>query len=98
MCHSTGFSREAQFRLCEAGAVSDTSVSYTPADRDLTSIADLIEDPAHADMLAALAGGRALPGGGAGSSGRTAACASPRVTTTTSENGWPVDAGVEPLG
>jgi DNA-binding transcriptional ArsR family regulator len=43
--------------------VSDTSASYTPADRDLASIADLIEDPARAAMLAALAGGRALPAG-----------------------------------
>jgi DNA-binding transcriptional ArsR family regulator len=43
--------------------VSDTSASYSPADRDLASIADLIEDPARAAMLAALAGGRALPAG-----------------------------------
>jgi DNA-binding transcriptional ArsR family regulator len=43
--------------------VSDTSASSTPADRNLTSIADLIEDPARAAMLAALAGGRALPAG-----------------------------------
>jgi DNA-binding transcriptional ArsR family regulator len=43
--------------------VSDTSASYPPTDRDLASIADLIEDPARAAMLAALAGGRALPAG-----------------------------------
>ena len=43
--------------------MSDTSASYPPADRDLTSIAVLIEDPARAAMLAALAGGRALPAG-----------------------------------
>jgi DNA-binding transcriptional ArsR family regulator len=43
--------------------VSDTSASSTPADRDLTSISDLIDDPARAAMLAALAGGRALPAG-----------------------------------
>ena len=43
--------------------MSDTSASYLPADRDLASIADLIEDPARAAMLAALAGGRALPAG-----------------------------------
>ena len=43
--------------------MSDTSASYTPADSDLASIADLIEDPARAAMLAALVGGRALPAG-----------------------------------
>ncbi|MBV8177662.1 MAG: helix-turn-helix transcriptional regulator [Mycobacterium sp.] len=43
--------------------MSDTSASYPPTDRDLASIADLIEDPARAAMLAALAGGRALPAG-----------------------------------
>jgi DNA-binding transcriptional ArsR family regulator len=43
--------------------VSDTSASYPPADRDLAAIGDLIEDPARAAMLAALAGGRALPAG-----------------------------------
>jgi DNA-binding transcriptional ArsR family regulator len=43
--------------------VSDTSASYTPADRNLASIANLIEDPARSAMLAALAGGRALPAG-----------------------------------
>ncbi len=43
--------------------MSDTSAAYPPADRDLTSIAVLIEDPARAAMLAALAGGRALPAG-----------------------------------
>jgi DNA-binding transcriptional ArsR family regulator len=43
--------------------VSDTAGSYPPADRKLASIADLIEDPARAAMLAALAGGRALPAG-----------------------------------
>ena len=43
--------------------MSRTSASYLPADRDLASIADLIEDPARAAMLAALAGGRALPAG-----------------------------------
>ncbi len=43
--------------------MSDTSASYAPADRDLTPIADLIDDPARAAMLAALAGGRALPAG-----------------------------------
>jgi DNA-binding transcriptional ArsR family regulator len=43
--------------------VSDTSASYAPADRNLASIANLIEDPARSAMLAALAGGRALPAG-----------------------------------
>ena len=43
--------------------MSDTSALYPPTDRDLASIADLIEDPARAAMLAALAGGRALPAG-----------------------------------
>ena len=43
--------------------MSDTSASYPPADRDLAAIGDLIEDPARAAMLAALAGGRALPAG-----------------------------------
>ena len=43
--------------------MSDTSASYTPADRNLASIANLIEDPARSAMLAALAGGRALPAG-----------------------------------
>ncbi|MFZ0902578.1 MAG: helix-turn-helix transcriptional regulator [Mycobacterium sp.] len=43
--------------------MSGTSASYLPADRHLASIADLIEDPARATMLAALAGGRALPAG-----------------------------------
>jgi DNA-binding transcriptional ArsR family regulator len=43
--------------------VSDASASYTPADRNLASIANLIEDPARSAMLAALAGGRALPAG-----------------------------------
>jgi hypothetical protein len=37
--------------------VSDTSASSTPADRNLTSIATLIEDPARSAMLAALAVG-----------------------------------------
>ena len=31
--------------------MSDTSASYSPADRDLASIADLIEDPARAANL-----------------------------------------------
>lgn len=43
--------------------MSGTSASYLPADRDLASIADLIKDPVRAAMLAALAGGRALPAG-----------------------------------
>jgi DNA-binding transcriptional ArsR family regulator len=43
--------------------VSDASASHTPADRNLASIANLIEDPARSAMLAALAGGRALPAG-----------------------------------
>jgi len=43
--------------------VGETSASSTPADRDLTSISDLIDDPARAAMLAALGGGRALPAG-----------------------------------
>jgi DNA-binding transcriptional ArsR family regulator len=43
--------------------VSDTSVSLTPTDRNLAAIANLIEDPARSAMLAALAGGRALPAG-----------------------------------
>ena len=37
--------------------MSDTSASSTPADRNLTSIATLIEDPARSAMLAALAVG-----------------------------------------
>jgi DNA-binding transcriptional ArsR family regulator len=46
--------------------VSDTGQSAACAsqdDRNLTSIADVIEDPAGSAMLAALAGGRALPAG-----------------------------------
>jgi DNA-binding transcriptional ArsR family regulator len=46
--------------------VSDTGQSAacaSPDARNLTSIADVIEDPARAAMLAALAGGRALPAG-----------------------------------
>jgi DNA-binding transcriptional ArsR family regulator len=43
--------------------VSDTSSSLTPADRNLGSIGAVIEDPARSAMLAALAGGRALPAG-----------------------------------
>ena len=43
--------------------MGETSASSTPADRDLTSISDLIDDPARAAMLAALGGGRALPAG-----------------------------------
>jgi DNA-binding transcriptional ArsR family regulator len=43
--------------------VSDTSASYTSADRHLAPVANLIGDPARAAMLAALAGGRALPAG-----------------------------------
>jgi len=43
--------------------VSDTSASVTPADRNLASIATVIDDPARLAMLAALAGGRALPAG-----------------------------------
>jgi DNA-binding transcriptional ArsR family regulator len=46
--------------------VSDTGQSTACAsqdDRNLTSIADVIDDPARAAMLAALAGGRALPAG-----------------------------------
>jgi DNA-binding transcriptional ArsR family regulator len=37
--------------------------AYMPGDRDLASVANLISDPARATMLAALAGGRALPAG-----------------------------------
>jgi DNA-binding transcriptional ArsR family regulator len=47
--------------LCKAGGVSDAAPS--PADRGLASVANLIGDPARAAMLAALAGGRALPAG-----------------------------------
>jgi DNA-binding transcriptional ArsR family regulator len=46
--------------------VSDTrqsAASGPQADRNLTPIATLIEDPARSAMLAALAGGRALPAG-----------------------------------
>ena len=44
--------------------MSDASASLTPQDdRNLTSIADVIDDPARSAMLAALAGGRALPAG-----------------------------------
>jgi DNA-binding transcriptional ArsR family regulator len=46
--------------------VSDTrqsAASASQADRHLTPIATLIEDPARSAMLAALAGGRALPAG-----------------------------------
>ena len=46
--------------------MSDTrqsAASSAPADRNLTPIATLIEDPARSAMLAALAGGRALPAG-----------------------------------
>jgi DNA-binding transcriptional ArsR family regulator len=46
--------------------VSDTGHSEacsSPDGRNLTSIADVIDDPARAAMLAALAGGRALPAG-----------------------------------
>lgn len=40
-----------------------SQAAYSPGDRDLASVADLIGDPARAAMLAALAGGRALPAG-----------------------------------
>jgi DNA-binding transcriptional ArsR family regulator len=46
--------------------VSDTGQSApcaSQADRDLAAIANVIEDPARSAMLAALAGGRALPAG-----------------------------------
>jgi len=43
--------------------VSDTSAAVPPADRNLVSIATVIDDPARLAMLAALAGGRALPAG-----------------------------------
>jgi DNA-binding transcriptional ArsR family regulator len=43
--------------------VGDTSASYTPDGHHLAAIANLIEDPARSAMLAALAGGRALPAG-----------------------------------
>ncbi len=43
--------------------MSDVSASQTPDDRSLTSITDVIDDPARSAMLAALAGGRALPAG-----------------------------------
>jgi DNA-binding transcriptional ArsR family regulator len=49
--------------LCKAGGMNDLSAAHTPADRDLASVANLIGDPARAAMLAALAGGRALPAG-----------------------------------
>lgn len=49
--------------LCKAGGVGDTSASYTPDGHHLAAIANLIEDPARSAMLAALAGGRALPAG-----------------------------------
>jgi DNA-binding transcriptional ArsR family regulator len=41
----------------------EVSPACSPADRDLASVANLIGDPARAAMLAALAGGRALPAG-----------------------------------
>jgi DNA-binding transcriptional ArsR family regulator len=43
--------------------VGDTSASYKPDGHHLAAIANLIEDPARSAMLAALAGGRALPAG-----------------------------------
>ncbi|HZC91795.1 MAG TPA: winged helix-turn-helix domain-containing protein [Mycobacterium sp.] len=43
--------------------MGDTSASYTPDGHHLAAIANLIEDPARSAMLAALAGGRALPAG-----------------------------------
>lgn len=43
--------------------MSDTSAAEPPADRNLASIFNVIEDPARSAMLAALAGGRALPAG-----------------------------------
>jgi DNA-binding transcriptional ArsR family regulator len=43
--------------------VGDTSASHTPDGHHLAAIANLIEDPARSAMLAALAGGRALPAG-----------------------------------
>jgi DNA-binding transcriptional ArsR family regulator len=43
--------------------VSDTRASWTPADRTTSSIASVIDDPVRSAMLAALAGGRALPAG-----------------------------------
>jgi DNA-binding transcriptional ArsR family regulator len=50
-------------RLCKAGEVTDTSASLAQDGRNLIPIATLIEDPARSVMLAALAGGRALPAG-----------------------------------
>jgi len=52
--------------LCKAGGVSDTgqsAVFASQAGRNLPSITNVIEDPARAAMLAALAGGRVLPAG-----------------------------------
>jgi hypothetical protein len=43
--------------------VSDFSASETPADCNLTSIVGVIDDPVRSAMLAALAGGQALPAG-----------------------------------
>jgi DNA-binding transcriptional ArsR family regulator len=43
--------------------MNDLSAAPMPADRDLATVANLIGDPARAAMLAALAGGRALPAG-----------------------------------
>ncbi len=43
--------------------MSDVPASVTPADRNLTPIASVIDDPVRSTMLAALAGGRALPAG-----------------------------------
>jgi hypothetical protein len=71
--------------------VSDTGQSAACGpqdDRNLASIVNVIEDPARSAMLAALAGGRALP---AGELARRAGV-SPAVTTTTLKYGWPHNA------
>ncbi len=63
--------------------VSDTGQSAACGpqdDRNLASIVNVIEDPARSAMLAALAGGRALPAGElARRAGVHPATASPRI-------------------
>lgn len=54
---------QSQAWLCDADVVQETSPSALAADRDLAPVAALIAEPARAAMLAALAGGTALPAG-----------------------------------
>ncbi|MDT7625924.1 MAG: hypothetical protein QOF99_6825 [Pseudonocardiales bacterium] len=55
--------------MCDAGGVAepadpaDSNTAADPRDRDLAAVAVLFGDPARLAMLAALAGGRALPAG-----------------------------------